>query len=65
MISGEKNVLFKMKEMWFYMMNLFPDAARAGKKIRKAQHFGEYEAAVSELFREYRVDTERGYPPAV
>lgn len=64
-ISGEKNVLFKMKEMWFYMMNLFPDAARAGKKIRKAQHFGEYEAAVSELFREYRVDTERGYPPAV
>lgn len=64
-ISGEKNVLFKMKEMWFYMMNLFPDAARAGKKIRKVQHFGEYEAAVSELFREYRVDTERGYPPAV
>lgn len=64
-IPGEKNVLFKMKETWFYLMNLFPDAGRVGKKIRKAQRFGEYEAAVSELFRECRVDPERGYPPAV
>lgn len=49
-MSGEKNVLFKMKELWFYMAELFPDSEKYMKKIRKAQHLGEYQAFVESLF---------------
>ncbi len=31
--SGERNVLFKMKELWSYMKNLFPDSPKLMKKI--------------------------------
>lgn len=48
-MSGDRNVLFKMKELWFYMIHLFPDSAKYAKKIKKAQHLGEYRAAVDAL----------------
>ncbi len=51
-MSGEKNVLFKMKELWFYMAELFPDSEKYMKKIRKAQHLREYQAFVESLFEE-------------
>ena len=50
-MSGDKNVLFKMKELWFYMGSLFEENKRAMKKIKKAQRLPEYRAAVQELFR--------------
>ena len=31
--SGDRNVLFKMKELWFYMIDLFEDAEKIAKKI--------------------------------
>lgn len=46
---GEKNVLFKMKEVWCYLGNSFPESEKSLKKIRKAQHLDRYEGAVSEL----------------
>lgn len=49
-MSGEKNVLFKMKELWFYMAEMFADCEKYIKKIRKAQHLAEYRAAVEQLF---------------
>lgn len=49
-MSGEKNVLFKMKELWFYMAEMFVDCEKQIKKIRKAQHLAEYRAAVEQLF---------------
>lgn len=49
-MSGEKNVLFKMKELWFYMAGMFPGSEKYIKKIRKAQHLGEYRAYVESLF---------------
>lgn len=49
-MSGEKNVLFKMKELWFYMADMFPGSEKYIKKIRKAQHLGEYRALVESLF---------------
>ena len=50
-MSGDKNVLFKMKELWFYMGSLFGEDKKAMKKIKKAQRLPEYRAAVQELFR--------------
>ena len=48
-MSGDKNVLFKMKELWFYMGSLFGEDKKAMKKIKKAQRLPEYRAAVREL----------------
>lgn len=47
----ERSVLFKMKELWGYMGGLFSEARKELKKIKKAQHFLEYEAAVLEIFQ--------------
>lgn len=49
-LSGELPVLFKMKELWFYMIHIFTDYERYQKKIKKASGFGEYEEAVNRLF---------------
>ena len=51
-VSGDRNVLFRMKEIWSYMITSFTDCKKYAKKIKKAQHLSEYEAAVSSLFAE-------------
>lgn len=50
-MSGDRNTLFKMKELWVYMSSMFPENERAYKKIRKAQSVREYEAAVEEIYK--------------
>lgn len=50
--SGDRNVLFKMKELWYYMIHLFGDSDTYGKKIRKSEKLSEYQAAVDSLLRE-------------
>lgn len=54
-LSGERNVLFKMKESWFYMGHIFSNFEKYGKKIRKAQHFKDYELAITQLFEEQNI----------
>lgn len=51
-MSGDRNVLFKMKEAWFYMIYMFSNHEKYAKKIRKAQKCVDYEAAVNALFEE-------------
>lgn len=51
-LFGDRNVLFKMKELWFYMMPMFSDNAKYAKKIRKSQRLYDYDAAVLNLFSE-------------
>ena len=46
------NAMKRMKEVWIYLMRLFGDSERLGKKILKAKTVEEYEAAVSAVFRE-------------
>ena len=48
--SGDRNVLFKMKELWTYMIQLFPESEKYAKKIRKSERLWQYEQAVSDLF---------------
>ncbi len=50
LLSGEKNVLFKMKELWFYLIHIFSDSERYAKKIKKVQKLSAYEAIICDLF---------------
>ena len=45
-----RNVLFKMKELWFYMISLFDDAEKIAKKIKKTERLKEYETIINTLF---------------
>ena len=49
-MSGDKNVLFKMKEFWSYAEKLFPGEEKILKKIKKATRLCDYEQAVRVLF---------------
>ncbi|HEY5562711.1 MAG TPA: tRNA-dihydrouridine synthase family protein [Clostridiaceae bacterium] len=51
-LFGDKNVLFKMKELWFYMISVFSDNAKYAKRIKKSERLYDYDEAVSSLFRE-------------
>lgn len=57
-MNGERDVLFKMKELWFYIGALFPDADKELKKIKKSNHYMEYEAAVNSIFSQYEIYTD-------
>lgn len=50
LLYGEKNVLFRMKEIWSHLLLSFPDEGKYGKKIRKSEHLYDYEQAVAGLF---------------
>ena len=50
-MSGETPVLFKMKELWYYMQDLFPQDEKIYKKIRKAKTLSEYESIVKIAFQ--------------
>ena len=52
LLDGEKNSLFKMKELWSYMVHIFSDNKKYAKNIKKAQNLISYKQAVSSLFIE-------------
>lgn len=45
-MSGDRNVLFKMKEFWVYAGNLFPEEEKLLKGIKKSTRLWEYDRAV-------------------
>jgi len=51
-LSGDCNVLFKMKELWSYMITIFSDNSKYAKRIKKSQKLYEYNEAVANLFQE-------------
>lgn len=51
---GDRNVLFKMKELWHYMVHSFPEAEKHGKKLRKVNSCAEYESYVKNMFTSVR-----------
>ena len=50
-ISGDRNVLFKMKELWAYMLQSFESGEKHGKKIQKSQNLFDYMLAVEAIFK--------------
>ncbi|WP_099468964.1 tRNA dihydrouridine synthase [Konateibacter massiliensis] len=51
-LSGDTNVLFKMKEFWHYFIHMFSNHEKYIKKIKKSQKAYEYEAVVNRIFEE-------------
>lgn len=58
-MSGDRNVLFKMKELWAYWENLFEKEEKSLKKIRKANSLAEYHTAVLMLLDQAAFQRER------
>ncbi len=54
--AGDVHLLFKMKELWFYMIHMFPEGEKYLKKIRKASRLCDYEEIVGRLFREQEIE---------
>jgi len=59
-LFGDRNVLFKMKEIWSYMIQAFTNNTKYAKKIKKSERLSDYEEAVSSLFREQEVLISQG-----
>jgi tRNA-dihydrouridine synthase len=55
-LSGDRNVLFKMKEVWFYMKHLFAESDKYAKIIRKTDRLQEYESIVGKIFSELAIE---------
>lgn len=56
-LCGDKQMLFKMKEIWSYLGQNFTDSEKYMKKIRKANRLSEYDVIVQALFREQELLT--------
>lgn len=49
-LSGDRDVLFKMKEIWLYLSKNFPESEKILKKIRKTKTLCEYQAFIQQVF---------------
>jgi tRNA-dihydrouridine synthase len=47
---GEHYTISRLKEVWYYVIDKFPQAGRLHKAINKARRLEDYDAAVSALF---------------
>lgn len=54
-LSGDRNVLYKMKELWSYMILMFSDNTQYVKKIKKAESLCEFDVAIANLFLEKNI----------
>lgn len=52
-MSGDRNVLFKMKELWVYLGNGIQVSPKLLKQIKKSNSVREYKIASDAIFREY------------
>lgn len=51
----DRNAIFRMKELWGYMIYIFSDNKKYSKKIKKSQKLSDYLEAVNSLFRESEI----------
>ena len=54
-LSSDRDLLYKMKELWFYLLDSFSDSEKARKQIRKCEKLSEYKHIVTNLFYENRL----------
>lgn len=55
LLSGDRNLLFKMKELWSYMICLFENHEKHWKKLKKASRLCDYNDIVRSLFAELNI----------
>ena len=51
-LSGDKTILFKMKELWSFLGPIFTNHEKYVKKIKKCEKLYKYDEAVEKLFQE-------------
>ena len=51
---SERFALARLKEVWYYVIHMFPGSAAGAKRINKSQTLADYRAAVASLFAEGR-----------
>lgn len=65
-MSGDTNVLYKMKALWISLGDSFTNPQKYLKKIRKSDHLSEYMLIVDALFREQElVDPGLSHPAEI
>ncbi|GAB6169793.1 tRNA-dihydrouridine synthase family protein [Clostridium carnis] len=55
LFNEDRNAIFRMKELWGYMIFIFSDNRKYAKKIKKSQKLSDYNEAVLSLFREQEI----------
>lgn len=51
-LSCDRDLLYKMKELWFYLLDSFEGSEKARKQIRKCEKLSEYKLIVNRLLEE-------------
>jgi len=66
LLSGDRHVIRRMKEYWFYLICLFENAEHYGKQLRKSNTMAEYLAAVGAIFDSCPIGRDAAFlPPSV
>ncbi|WP_315080723.1 tRNA-dihydrouridine synthase family protein [uncultured Clostridium sp.] len=55
LFNEDRNAIFRMKELWGYMIYMFSNNKKYAKKIKKAQKLSDYNEAVVSLFMEQEI----------
>lgn len=55
LFNEDRNAIFRMKELWGYMIHIFSDNKKYAKKIKKSQKLSDYNEAVLSLFTEQEI----------
>ena len=53
LFKDENITLFRMKELWNYMIYIFSDSKKHIKRIKKSQKLKDYKEAVNSFFSEH------------
>lgn len=53
--NEEKNAMYRIKELWGFMIHIFSDNKKYYKKIKKSQRVSDYNDAVLSLFEEQEI----------
>lgn len=63
-MSGDRAVLARMKELWSYLLFSFTHREKYVRRLRKVNHLDEYEDVIDALFREQDVIPGGSFDPA-
>ncbi|MBE6070569.1 MAG: tRNA-dihydrouridine synthase family protein [Clostridium butyricum] len=55
LFNEDRNAIFRMKELWGYMIHIFSDNKKYAKKIKKSQKLSDYNEVVLSLFTEQEI----------
>lgn len=58
-MSGDRTILYKMKELWTYLSSMLTDHGKYAKKIRKCERCTAYEKIIDRFFEEEEISRSR------